>query len=141
MSAFFLYSQANRTRVKEENGEASFGDIVSSSGLCSASASALVWFCCYFGVFYHALEVVCWVSIGFPIMQSFHYVILSTSVFMLHRGAVHDRDETGHAWSITLASHRDKARCKPKNTQSVSMRLLCRRRYKFHRDTPAHIFT
>jgi len=30
MSAFFLYSQGNRTRVKEENPEASFGEIVSS---------------------------------------------------------------------------------------------------------------
>lgn len=29
MSAFFLYSQANRATVKEENPEASFGDIVS----------------------------------------------------------------------------------------------------------------
>lgn len=29
MSAFFLYSQANRTRIKEENPEAAFGDIVS----------------------------------------------------------------------------------------------------------------
>jgi len=27
MSAFFLYSQGNRTRVKEENPEASFGEI------------------------------------------------------------------------------------------------------------------
>jgi len=30
MSAFFLYSQANRSRIKEENPEASFGDIVST---------------------------------------------------------------------------------------------------------------
>lgn len=29
MSAFFLYSQANRTRVKDENPSASFGEIVS----------------------------------------------------------------------------------------------------------------
>lgn len=29
MSAFFLFSQANRNTVKEENPEASFGDIVS----------------------------------------------------------------------------------------------------------------
>jgi hypothetical protein len=29
MSAFFLYSQANRPRVKEENPEAAFGEIVS----------------------------------------------------------------------------------------------------------------
>mmetsp|Transcript_11968 Transcript_11968/g.21007 ORF Transcript_11968/g.21007 Transcript_11968/m.21007 type:complete len:87 (-) Transcript_11968:948-1208(-) len=29
MSAFFLYSNANRARVKEENPEAKFGDIVS----------------------------------------------------------------------------------------------------------------
>jgi hypothetical protein len=33
MSAFFLYSQENRSRVKEENPEASFGDIVSHSAL------------------------------------------------------------------------------------------------------------
>jgi hypothetical protein len=31
MSAFFLYSNANRERVKEENPEAKFGDIVSVS--------------------------------------------------------------------------------------------------------------
>jgi len=30
MSAFFLYSQGNRSRIKEENPEASFGEIVSS---------------------------------------------------------------------------------------------------------------
>lgn len=29
MSAFFLYSQANRARVKEENPEVSFGEVVS----------------------------------------------------------------------------------------------------------------
>ena len=29
MSSFFLYSNANRARVKEENPEAKFGDIVS----------------------------------------------------------------------------------------------------------------
>jgi hypothetical protein len=29
MSAFFLYSNANRERVKEENPDAKFGDIVS----------------------------------------------------------------------------------------------------------------
>jgi hypothetical protein len=29
MSAFFLYSQGFRTQTKEENPEASFGDIVS----------------------------------------------------------------------------------------------------------------
>jgi len=34
MSAFFLYSNANRARVKEESPEAKFGDIVSSSLLC-----------------------------------------------------------------------------------------------------------
>mmetsp|Transcript_30337 Transcript_30337/g.63395 ORF Transcript_30337/g.63395 Transcript_30337/m.63395 type:complete len:85 (+) Transcript_30337:387-641(+) len=31
MSAFFLYSNANRERVKEENPDARFGDIVSVS--------------------------------------------------------------------------------------------------------------
>lgn len=71
MSAFFLYSQANRTRVKEENGEASFGDIVSSSALGSDSTSALLLFCCYIGVFYHVLEVGCWVSIVNPIYEVF----------------------------------------------------------------------
>lgn len=30
MSAFFLYSNANRARVKAENPDAKFGDIVSS---------------------------------------------------------------------------------------------------------------
>lgn len=30
MSAFFLYSNANRARIKEENPEAKFGDIVST---------------------------------------------------------------------------------------------------------------
>ena len=31
MSSFFLYSNANRARVKEENPDAKFGDIVSTS--------------------------------------------------------------------------------------------------------------
>jgi structure-specific recognition protein 1/high mobility group protein B2/high mobility group protein B3 len=31
MSAFFLYSNAHRVRVKEENADAKFGDIVSRS--------------------------------------------------------------------------------------------------------------
>ena len=31
MSAFFLYSQANRAQVKADNPEASFGDVVSQS--------------------------------------------------------------------------------------------------------------
>jgi hypothetical protein len=31
MSAFFLYSQAFRAQVKEENPDASFGDVVSVS--------------------------------------------------------------------------------------------------------------
>lgn len=30
MSSFFLYSNANRARVKEENPDAKFGDVVSS---------------------------------------------------------------------------------------------------------------
>jgi hypothetical protein len=33
MSAFFLYSNANRDRVKEENPDAKFGDIVSVSSI------------------------------------------------------------------------------------------------------------
>jgi hypothetical protein len=31
MSAFFIFSQANRQRIKEENPEASFGDLVSKT--------------------------------------------------------------------------------------------------------------
>ena len=34
MSAFFLYSQAFRTKVKTTNPDASFGDVVSRSTLC-----------------------------------------------------------------------------------------------------------
>ncbi len=34
MSAFFLYSNANRARIKEENPEAKFGDIVSYLCFC-----------------------------------------------------------------------------------------------------------
>lgn len=47
MSAFFLYSNANRERVKEENPEAKFGDIVSGwiplcvPLLCSGAVCAL----------------------------------------------------------------------------------------------------
>jgi hypothetical protein len=37
MSAFFLYSQAFRTKVKEENPEASFGEIVSHSDAAACS--------------------------------------------------------------------------------------------------------
>jgi hypothetical protein len=35
MSAFFLYSNTNRDRVKEENPDAKFGDIVSFGRRCS----------------------------------------------------------------------------------------------------------
>jgi hypothetical protein len=35
MSAFFLYSQENRPRVKEESPDASFGDVVSLFSLVS----------------------------------------------------------------------------------------------------------
>lgn len=35
MSAFFLYSQENRSRVKEESPDASFGDVVSLFSLLS----------------------------------------------------------------------------------------------------------
>jgi len=31
MSAFFLYSQANRAQVKADNPEANFGDVVSEN--------------------------------------------------------------------------------------------------------------
>lgn len=41
MSAFFLYSQASRQRTKESNPEASFGEIVSTSMSCFASANSL----------------------------------------------------------------------------------------------------
>lgn len=44
MSAFFLYSQAYRSTAKEENPEASFGDIVSHG-----AAERFVG--CVFGVF------------------------------------------------------------------------------------------
>ena len=47
MSAFFLYSNANRSRIKEENPEAKFGDIVS----CRA--------CCVFACL--VVAIVCWV--------------------------------------------------------------------------------
>ena len=46
MSAFFLYSQAHRSQVKEENPDSSFGDIVSPSSVM-ASQCALV---CVFGL-------------------------------------------------------------------------------------------
>jgi hypothetical protein len=42
MSAFFLYSQANRARVKEENPSASFGEIVSL-----ACYNLFICCCCY----------------------------------------------------------------------------------------------
>ncbi len=37
MSAFFLYSNANRERVKAENPESKFGDIVSGGGSCACA--------------------------------------------------------------------------------------------------------
>ncbi len=37
MSAFFLYSNANRERVKSENAESKFGDIVSGGGSCACA--------------------------------------------------------------------------------------------------------
>jgi hypothetical protein len=36
MSAFFLYSNAHRERVKGEHPEAKFGDIVSSNVVCAS---------------------------------------------------------------------------------------------------------
>lgn len=47
MSAFFLYSQGNRQRVKEENPEAPFGEIVSPHCLILTWLFAL---CCVFSV-------------------------------------------------------------------------------------------
>jgi hypothetical protein len=47
MSAFFLYSQGNRARVKTENPEASFGDVVGtvprSSIVCRSICVGFVW--------------------------------------------------------------------------------------------------
>lgn len=37
MSAFFIYSNANRARIKEENPDAGFGDIVSTTVVIFAS--------------------------------------------------------------------------------------------------------
>ena len=68
MSAFFLYSQANRTRVKEENPEASFGEIVSTSWIRLHSVLLFLLFavdCTVFSVlFWRMLVVGC---IGTPI--------------------------------------------------------------------------
>lgn len=50
MSAFFLYSQANRTAVKESNPDASFGDVVSKKKQDSIASGrfsfVLVVYCC-----------------------------------------------------------------------------------------------
>eukprot|EP00980_Cylindrotheca_fusiformis_P023859 scaffold11076_cov122-Cylindrotheca_fusiformis.AAC.3 len=45
MSAFFLYSQENRARVKEENPDASFGDVVSQFVLVSPAGPLQESFC------------------------------------------------------------------------------------------------
>jgi len=45
MSAFFLYSQAYRSQVKEDNPEAKFGDIVSSSLKYNAGPGCLSCAC------------------------------------------------------------------------------------------------
>lgn len=44
MSSFFLYSNANRARVKEENPEAKFGDIVSCLFFAINICAELVFF-------------------------------------------------------------------------------------------------
>jgi hypothetical protein len=44
MSAFFLYSNANRDRVKEENPEAKFGDIVSVILIVAAMYASFYFF-------------------------------------------------------------------------------------------------
>ena len=44
MSAFFLYSNANRARIKEENPEAKFGDIVSCLFFAINICAELVFF-------------------------------------------------------------------------------------------------
>jgi hypothetical protein len=46
MSAFFLYSNANRERIKAENSEAKFGDIVSSSCLYYCMTNDVLCVCC-----------------------------------------------------------------------------------------------
>jgi hypothetical protein len=48
MSAFFLFSQGNRTRVKDENPTAGFGDIVSATVLRFFIVFILIRFAGYF---------------------------------------------------------------------------------------------
>jgi len=47
MSAFFLYSQANRPRVKEENPDVSFGQVVSPLSICRTSISSHFGYFCF----------------------------------------------------------------------------------------------
>ena len=49
LSAFLLYSNANRSRIKEENPEAKFGDIVSlyNCFVCFLIAMVDFIFCCF----------------------------------------------------------------------------------------------
>jgi hypothetical protein len=42
MSAFFLYSQANRAEVKANNPDASFGDVVSQNPACHGEIRVFV---------------------------------------------------------------------------------------------------
>lgn len=67
MSAFFLYSNANRARVKEENPEAKFGDIVSSSIIVA------LLLLCYWRA---ALPAV---SIASLLCTSFGYLVMTTA--------------------------------------------------------------
>ena len=48
MSAFFIYSGANRSRVKEENPGIAFGQIVSENGETKVATSSIAGFCVSF---------------------------------------------------------------------------------------------
>lgn len=51
MSAFFLYSQAFRQQVKDDNPDASFGDVVSHGGQPFCVSSRVKWSFAGFDVF------------------------------------------------------------------------------------------
>jgi len=52
MSAYFLYSNANRAQIKADNPEASFGDLVSAR--CANSGAFLFWMMLH--LFYYGVE-------------------------------------------------------------------------------------
>ena len=68
MSSFFLYSNANRARVKEENPDAKFGDVVSSFicwmfcvYVCVDDGHIIVWRALAFHVHLYFVSAVCMV--------------------------------------------------------------------------------